>query len=76
MEDIEKTRTPEVGDVENPVTLIAGADEALRFLRREEEHGTLVEINEKKLLRKIDWMVMPVSDMFRHPFHLLMNASS
>jgi hypothetical protein len=76
MEDIEKTMTPKVGDVEKPLAQIAGADEALKFLRREEEHGTLVEIDEKKLLRKIDWMVMPVGNMLRRSFHLLMNVSS
>lgn len=73
MEDIEKTTSTEVGGVEKPVAPIAGADEALKFLRREEEHGTLVEIDEKKLLRKINWMVMPVSYTHHDFLRLLIN---
>jgi len=65
MADIEKIGSSRVGDPEKPTSPISGADEALKFLRREEEHGTLVEIDEKKLLRKIDWMVMPVSSRLR-----------
>ena len=61
MTDIEKTSSPEVGNVEKSLAPIAGADEALKFLRREEVDGTIVDIDEKKLVRKIDWMVMPVS---------------
>lgn len=61
MTDIEKTRSPEVENAEKSVAPIAGADAALQFLRREEVDGTIVDIDEKTLVRKIDWMVMPVS---------------
>lgn len=59
MEDIEKSKSPENESAEK-LAPIAGADEALMFLRRE-EHGIIVNIDEKQLLRKIDWMIMPVS---------------
>lgn len=61
MSDIEKTASPEAGNVDKQLAPIAGADEALNFLRRTETHGVVVEIDEKTLVRKIDWMVMPVS---------------
>ncbi|TVY44230.1 Thiamine pathway transporter [Lachnellula occidentalis] len=60
MTDIEKTSSPEIGNVEKSLAPIAGADAALKFLRREEVDGTIVDIDEKKLVRKIDWMVMPL----------------
>ncbi|TVY13479.1 putative transporter protein [Lachnellula arida] len=59
MTDIEKTRSPEVGNAEKSLSPIAEADAALKFLKREEVDGTIVDIDEKKLVRKIDWMVMP-----------------
>lgn len=34
------------------------ADAALEFLR--EDTGVAVEVNEKALVRKIDWMIMPL----------------
>jgi len=61
MTDIEKTSSPEVGTVEKSLAPIVGADSALDFLRREEVDRSIVDIDEKKLVRKIDWMVMPVS---------------
>jgi hypothetical protein len=61
MADIEKTTSPEIGNVEKPLAPIA--DEALKFLRTEEADGTIVDIDEKKLFRQIDWMVMPVSSL-------------
>ncbi|KAL3420336.1 allantoate permease [Phlyctema vagabunda] len=61
MAEIKKTASPpELDSVEKQPITTAGADEALGFLRREDEHGSLTEIDEKKLLRKIDWMVMPL----------------
>lgn len=38
------------------------ADKALEFLRYNEEgeEGTVVDINEKALVRKIDWMIVPI----------------
>jgi protein gp37 len=35
-------------------------DAALQFLRQEEPVGQHDEIAEKKLLRKIDWLIMPL----------------
>jgi len=66
MADIEKTTSPEIGNVEKPLAPISGADEALKFLRREEADGTIIDIDEKKLVRKIDWMIMPVSSLVFH----------
>jgi protein gp37 len=39
---------------------IRQVDAALQFLRQEEPVGQLDEIAEKKLLRKIDWLIMPL----------------
>jgi hypothetical protein len=38
------------------------ADKALEFLRVNEdgEEGTVVSVNEKTLVRKIDWMIVPI----------------
>jgi protein gp37 len=35
-------------------------DAALQFLRQEEPVGQCDEISEKKLVRKIDWLIMPL----------------
>jgi hypothetical protein len=44
-------------DYEKGTVDIPAADSALTFLRR--EGGDVVEIDEKKLLRKIDFMIIP-----------------
>jgi hypothetical protein len=40
----------------------ANGDKALEFLRYNEEgeEGTVVHIDEKALVRKIDWMIVPI----------------
>lgn len=35
-------------------------DEALDFLRKEEVGGEISEVDQKKLVRKIDWMIVPL----------------
>jgi hypothetical protein len=62
MSDIEK-KTPSSESVnhdirEGKVIDAPQVDEALNFLRHG-DIGTLTEVDEKKLLRKIDWMIMP-----------------
>lgn len=59
MSDIEKntTHVANVRSGEIKELFPAAADEALNFLRAEELPGSAVEINEKALVRKIDWMV-------------------
>jgi hypothetical protein len=63
MSDIEK-KTPSSEMVnhdvqeEGKVIDAPQVDEALKFLRNEQT-GTLTELDEKKLLRKIDWMILP-----------------
>jgi hypothetical protein len=37
-----------------------GGDEALRFLKSHHAVGELSAAEEKKLVRKIDWMIMPL----------------
>ena len=39
---------------------ISDGDEALNFLKREEVGGEVNEVDQKKLLRKIDFMVVPL----------------
>lgn len=47
-------------DVESKNALAAGkADAALEFLHKE-DNGVSVNIDEKLLVRKIDWMIMPL----------------
>lgn len=37
------------------------ADKALEFLRHNEEgEGTVVDVDEKVLVKKIDWMIVPI----------------
>lgn len=48
---------------EGKVDTVAGhsvkdGDDALKFLRRSSVDGEAVEIDEKKLVRKIDWMIV------------------
>lgn len=50
---------------EGKVDTVAGhsikdGDEALKFLRRTSVDGEIDEIDEKKLVRKIDWMIVPL----------------
>jgi hypothetical protein len=47
----------EIGIVEEPAK---NGDEALRFLKNAHDVGELTPEGEKKLLRKIDWMIMPL----------------
>ncbi|KAH6666792.1 allantoin permease [Halenospora varia] len=60
MADIEKRVDEEIGDVQKKAIPTAETDDALKFLRRDDEHGAFEDIDEKVLLRKIDWMVMPL----------------
>jgi len=47
-------------DVESKTALAAGkADAALEFLHRE-DNAAFVDVDEKGLVRKIDWMIMPL----------------
>jgi hypothetical protein len=48
-----------VGFVEETAKTVNG-DEALRFLKSHHDVGELTPEGEKALLRKIDWMVMPL----------------
>ncbi|KAK4985120.1 hypothetical protein LTR50_006180 [Elasticomyces elasticus] len=56
--DIETPRdiSPEVGEVSE----IDDGDAALQFLRRESKVGEMTRADEKKLVRKIDLMIMPL----------------
>jgi hypothetical protein len=38
----------------------AAADEALNFLRAEDLPSSGLELDERAVVRKIDWMIMPV----------------
>jgi hypothetical protein len=50
----------EAGSVVNVEEPSKGGDEALRFLRSQHAVGELTAAEEKKLVRKIDWMIMPL----------------
>ncbi|KAF2829055.1 allantoin permease [Ophiobolus disseminans] len=50
----------EVGSVVNVGEPTKGGDEALRFLKSQHAVGDLSPAEEEKLIRKIDWMVMPL----------------
>ena len=47
---------PQIGEVKD----VRNADAALEFLRSEGEVREMTKEDEKKLLRKIDWMIMPL----------------
>jgi hypothetical protein len=47
----------EIGIVEEPFN---NGDEALRFLKNAHDVGELTAEGEKVLVRKIDWMIMPL----------------
>jgi hypothetical protein len=62
--DIEKTASPAPSENHHPEKAIsADADLALRFLRQDDDHTAAISISEKALLRKIDWMIMPVTSL-------------
>jgi hypothetical protein len=50
----------EAGSVVNVGEPIKGGDEALRFLKSQHAVGEMTVEEEKKLVRKIDWMIMPL----------------
>jgi len=50
----------EVGSIVNVEEPVKGGDEALRFLKSHHAVGELSAAEEKKLVRKIDWMIMPL----------------
>jgi hypothetical protein len=50
----------EIGSVVVANDVSKDGDEALRFLKNQHDVGEMTVDDEKKLLRKIDWMVMPL----------------
>ena len=78
--DIERSKSAPIdhdaGDV-GIVKDVKNADAALDFLRSEGHVREMTKEDEKKLLRKIDWMVMPLMWCCKHvirehvPFRLL-----
>lgn len=79
MDDIEKnaglSATPEtVSPAASPPRSLAESevDEALAFLRHRVASGAAVEIDENRLRRKIDWMIVPCV----HPCPLLSYQNS
>jgi hypothetical protein len=50
----------EVGSVAVLEETSKDGDEALRFLKSQHAVGEMTEEEEKKLIRKIDWMIMPL----------------
>jgi hypothetical protein len=50
----------EVGSVAVLEEASKDGDEALRFLKSQHAVGEMTEEEEKKLIRKIDWMIMPL----------------
>jgi hypothetical protein len=50
----------EMGHVSTLEEPTKDGDEALHFLKNQHDVGTLTPEDEKKLVRRIDWMVMPL----------------
>lgn len=50
----------EIGSVANIEETSHDGDEALRFLKNQHAVGAMTIEDEKKLVRKIDWMIMPL----------------
>lgn len=57
--DASKMANAEAHDDEKAM-LIADADDALQFLRQHEVTGEVVTIDDKKLMRRVDWLLMPL----------------
>jgi hypothetical protein len=56
---IDEEKSSSSSSVEKGSATDLGADKALEFLRLQGQTVTFVDIDEKKLLRKIDWMIIP-----------------
>ena len=73
---VQPTGEPE--DIIGEVRDVKNADAALDFLRSEGNVRPMMPEDEKKLLRKIDWMVMPLvyspclAPCSKFPRHILM----
>jgi hypothetical protein len=50
----------EIGSVANVEETSHDGDEALRFLKNQHDVGAMTAEDEKKLVRKIDWMIVPL----------------
>jgi len=57
MVDVEKIESP--SPVDKGHIYIPEADKAFEFLRLRAESDAIVDVDEKKLLIKIDWMIIP-----------------
>ena len=60
VEDASKTESVVISVNDHSLKKAAEVDDALNFLAKESADGDFAHINEKKLLRKIDWIVMPL----------------
>jgi len=58
--DIEGSASKEDVPYHEGVTKVKDGDAALTFLRRESTAGQMSTVDEKRLVRKIDWMIMPL----------------
>lgn len=56
--DASKMANTETND--EKAMLITDADDALQFLRQHEATGEVVTIDDKKLMRRVDWLLMPL----------------
>ncbi|KIW91200.1 uncharacterized protein Z519_08095 [Cladophialophora bantiana CBS 173.52] len=61
-DDIEthQTRVTSVESIDEKLVDYRDVDAALGFLRANASAGQAVDIDEKKLMRKVDWMIMPL----------------
>jgi hypothetical protein len=63
-DDIETQQAPAavvaIGDVDEKNLDYRDVDAALGFLRAHASTTEVANINEKKLMRKVDWMIMPL----------------
>ncbi|KAL5391269.1 hypothetical protein PMIN04_006119 [Paraphaeosphaeria minitans] len=50
----------EIGSVDVVSESTKDGDEALRFLKNQHNVGRMTAENERKLVKKIDWMIMPL----------------
>ena len=57
-EEVKKVVSP--SSMEKQSYYTESGDEALKFLHGDIDHGLVTAVDEKKLLRKIDWMIVPL----------------
>lgn len=58
--EVQTATIPRSGSVDEKFIAAKDVDEALQFLHANAATAHLTDIDEKRLMRKVDWMIMPL----------------